>query len=161
MASTICSCASASTCRRLIVHYHYASLICNSTRPQHTLQSTYSLFKSLGLNHYLDSLGSMGLLQPTLGNPSLSNSHPHKVCNFPTTQLDSNTDDQYSLLKWFKVWDLTNWANENLTALTLSMHILSSSLLVHAPRHYPSYSQQLWAGSYPLCLPSLPYCKLT
>ena len=48
-------------------------------------------------------------------NPSSSNSHPHRVCNFRTLSSgsDSNADAQYSQLKRFIVRDLTDWVNEN------------------------------------------------
>ena len=39
----------------------YAYLTCNSMSPQHTSQSTYNHFWSLGLSHHLDSLESWGL----------------------------------------------------------------------------------------------------
>ena len=77
-------------CRRFIVHY--ASLTCNSTRLQH-ITAAY-------IWHNYNSL---------------SNSHPHRICNFRTLSSgsDSNADNQYSQLKRFIVRDLTDWANEN------------------------------------------------
>ena len=97
---------------------HYASLTCNSTRPQHIhVQSVLITgFKSLpGLP------GVKGLIAAYIWrNPSSSNSHPHRICNFRTLSSgsDSNADNQYSqyTAKWrFIVRDLTDWANENHT----------------------------------------------
>ena len=102
-------------CRRFIVHY--ASLTCNSMRPQHTLQShTISLVLSLGLNHYLDSLGSKGLLQPTFGATlarAICTAIEYVIFRTLSSGFDSNTDDQYRKMKKFIVRNLTNWANEN------------------------------------------------
>ena len=54
------------------VIYSALWLTCYSTWPRHTSQMTYNQFLSLGgLNYYLDSLGSKGLLQYTLG-PTLA-----------------------------------------------------------------------------------------
>ena len=90
-------------CRWFVVHY--ASLTCNSMQ---------QLILIIGLKSLLWLPGVRGFIAAYIGcNPSSSNSHPHRVCSFRTlsTELDSNADDQYSLLK--RIRDLTNWANEN------------------------------------------------
>ena len=80
---------------------HYASLTCNFTPPQHTLQSTYNQSQSLGLNHYLDSLGSKGLLQPTLGSTiawAICTLIEYVIFAHSATGR-TRSDDQYSQLK--------------------------------------------------------------
>ena len=66
----------------------------------------------IGFKSLPDGLpGVKGFIAAHIGrNPSSSNSHPHRICNFRTlsTELDSNADDQYSQLKRFTVRDLTN-----------------------------------------------------
>ena len=101
-------------CRRFIVHY--ASLTCNSTRPQHTLQIIQSVLIT-GFQSLPGLPGVKGLIAACIWrNPSSSNSHPHRICKFRTLSpgLDSNADDQYSQLKRFIVRDLTDSANEPL-----------------------------------------------
>ena len=56
------------------------------------------------LNHCLDSLGSKGLLQPTIfwRNPSLTNLHPHRICNYRTLQISTGlfAEKLKNLLEW-------------------------------------------------------------
>ena len=69
------------------------SLTCNSTRPQHTY---VQLVLIIGFKSLPELPGVQGFIVAS----SSSNSHPNSVCNFRTlsTELDSNADDQYSLL---------------------------------------------------------------
>ena len=95
---------------------HYASLTCNSTRPQHTFTEHIQSVLITGFKSLPGLPGVKGLIAAYIWrNPNSSNSHPHRVCNFRTLSSgsDSNADDQYSHLKRFIVRDLTDWANEN------------------------------------------------
>ena len=67
-------------------------------------------FLITGWNHYMDSLGSNGLMQPIFCcNPSLSNLDPDRIC---------------SQLKRFIVRDLTDWAEKNHKEFTKSQFCL-------------------------------------
>ena len=85
-----------------------------------TLYRAYTISSITGFKPLLGLPGVKGLITAYIWrNPSSSNSHPHRICNFRTLSfgLDLNADDQYSQLKGFKVRDLTDWANENHTLL--------------------------------------------
>ena len=77
-------------------------------------------------------------------NPSSSNSHPHRICNFRTLSSgsDSNVDDQYSQLKRFIVRDLTDWANENWGPIQDYLLHIRTALFYY--RHLKSYKDQTW-----------------
>ena len=87
-------------CRWFIVHYPPPSL------PRlvipHGLSTLYRAH-TIGSNHWVwittwTPRGSKGLLQQTTfwRNPSLSNSHPHRICNYRTLSSRLNVNDQYS-----------------------------------------------------------------
>ena len=61
------------------------TLVQNNYLRFHTMTSKKMVRSYYCLNHYLDSLGSKGLLQPTFGATlSLNNLRPHRICNFYT-----------------------------------------------------------------------------
>ena len=86
-------------CRWFIVHYTPRLVIprgLSALYRAHTVSS----------NHWVQSLpglpGVKGFIAAHFGrNPSSSNSHPRRACNFRTlsTELDSSVDDQYSLIE--------------------------------------------------------------
>ena len=77
----------------------------NTLHRAHTISTNHWVW-----NHCLDSLGSRVYCTLQWVQPCLSNSYPHRTCNFCTfsSRLNSNPDDQYTaLMKWFRVQDLT------------------------------------------------------
>ena len=70
----------------------------------------------MGVNHYLDSLGSKVLLQPTLGATLAWAIHTlieSSIFAHSVAGLDLNAIDQYNQLKWFIFRNLTNWVIKN------------------------------------------------
>ena len=129
-------------CRRFIVHY--ASLTCNSTQPQHTLQSTYQSVLITGFKSLPGLPGVKGLIAAYIWcNPSSSNSHPDRICNFRILSFgsDSNADDRYRQLERFIVRDLTNWANEN--------HIIHFNISWHSKLVINAALQCVYSGNLP------------
>ena len=69
----------------------------------------------MDLNHYLDSLGSKGLLQPTL-SPTLAwaicTLIEYAIFAHPVPDYTLDADDQYNQLERFIVQDHTDWAKK-------------------------------------------------
>ena len=72
---------------------------------------------------------SLPYFGPTL-TPNFGNSHHHKIHNFAHSILDSNTDEQYSQLKWFRV-PYRPWAYENFFVQIMCLSAIGEHSINH------------------------------